>query len=231
MTEKEKELILDGIQKKDNGSEKIEKTGWIELLKRRQVWGIIVARFFGDPIWWLFLLWLPSYLYDVRGFNIKEIGMFAWFPFLMAGIGSLSGGWLSGYLISKGKSVNFSRKTAILIPTFLMPFGILANYLSDVYLALMAISLVLFGFQFLVNNIQTLPSDYFTSKEVGRVTGMAQTGAVLGTIVFNTLIGWLVDNVSYTPALIIGGILGPVATLSFFILGGEIKKIKTNSNY
>ncbi len=215
------------IQEKEElkGDRNGKRASWGELLKKKQVWGIILARFFGDPVWWLFLLWLPSYLYDVRGFNIKDIGMFAWFPFLLAGVGSLSGGWLSGFLISKGKSVNFSRKTAILIPTFLMPLGILANYLPDVYSALVAISLVLFGFQFWVNNIQTLPSDYFTSREVGRITGMAQTGAVLGTLAFNTLIGWLVDNISYSPALVIGGILGPLATLSIFIFGGEIKKI------
>lgn len=223
LTKAEQILIQD--KEKLKSDKNGEKSSWRELLKKKQVWGIILARFFGDPVWWLFLLWLPSYLYDVRGFNIKDIGMFAWFPFLLAGVGSLSGGWLSGFLISKGRSVNFSRKTAILIPTFLMPLGILANYLPDAYSALIAISLVLFGFQFWVNNIQTLPSDYFTSREVGRITGMAQTGAVLGTLAFNTLIGWLVDNVSYSPALIIGGILGPLATLSIFILGGEIKKI------
>ena len=225
LTEDEKTIIFEEIQNVKMEDSPKSKTSWGDLLKRKQVWAIIIARFFGDPIWWLFLLWLPSYLYDVRGFNIKDIGMFAWFPFLLAGVGSLAGGWLSGFLISKGKSVNFSRKTAILIPTFLMPLGILANYLPDAYQALIAISLVLFGFQFWVNNIQTLPSDYFSSQEVGRITGMAQTGAVLGTIAFNTLIGWLVDNVSYTPALITGGILGPLATLSVFALGGEIKKI------
>jgi ACS family hexuronate transporter-like MFS transporter len=118
---------------------------------------------------------------------------------------------------------------AILIPTFLMPLGIIANYVPTAFQALIAISLVLFGFQFWVNNIQTLPSDYFTSHEVGRITGLAQTGAVLGTLAFNTLIGWLVDNVSYTPVLIIGGILGPLATLSIFVLGGKIKHLKLSN--
>ena len=225
LSEDEKKIIFEEVGNPVNKAENTKKVSWAELLKYRQVWGIIFARFLGDPIWWLFLLWLPSYLYDVRGFNMKDIGMFAWFPFLLAGIGSLTGGWLSGFLISKGKSVNFSRKTAILIPTLLMPLGILANYLPDAYQALIAISLVLFGFQFWVNNIQTLPSDYFSSEEVGRITGLAQTSAVLGTIVFNTLIGWLVDNVSYTPVLIIGGILGPLATLSIFLLGKKIRKI------
>lgn len=225
ITEKEYNLIVFDGKNETPVKEEISKISWVALLKYKQVWAIIIARFFGDPLWWLFLLWLPSYLFDVRGFNIKDIGMFAWFPFLVAGIGSLLGGWFSGFLISKGKTVNFSRKMAILIPTFLMPLGIVANYVPTAFQALIAISLVLFGFQFWVNNIQTLPSDYFTSHEVGRITGLAQTGAVLGTLAFNTLIGWLVDNFSYTPVLIIGGILGPLATLSIFLLGGKIKQL------
>ncbi len=202
---------------------------WKELLRLKQVWGIILARFFGDPVWWLYLIWLPSYLFDVRGYSIKEIGTFAWLPFLASGVGSLSGGWLSGYFIGKGKSVNYARKMAILLPTLLMVFGIGAIYAETAMQALMLISLVLFGFQFWVNNVQTLASDYFPISEVGRVTGMAQTGAGLGAITFTMLIGWLVDHFSYSPVLVIGGILGPVATLSVFVLGGTIKRLEVNT--
>jgi ACS family hexuronate transporter-like MFS transporter len=206
-------------------TDNVPARSWKELLKLRQVWGIILARFFGDPIWWLYLIWLPSYLYDVRGFSIKDIGTFAWLPFLASGVGSLTGGWLSGYLIGKGKSVNFSRKIAIILPTLLMILGIGSIYASTATQALLLISLVLFGFQFWVNNIQTLASDFFSINEVGRVTGMAQTGAGFGAITFTMLIGWIVDHFSYSPVLVIGGILGPVATLAILILGGKIKRI------
>jgi ACS family hexuronate transporter-like MFS transporter len=206
-------------------SDQLPKRGWKELLKLRQVWGIILARFFGDPIWWLYLIWLPSYLFDVRGYSIKEIGTFAWLPFLASGVGSLSGGWLSSYLIGKGKSVNFSRKIAIILPTFLMVLGLGAIYAPTAMQALAFMSLVLFGFQFWVNNVQTLASDYFSINEVGRVTGMAQTGAGLGAITFTMLIGWIVDHFSYSPVLVIGAILGPVATLSVLVLGGKIRRL------
>src|ERR1017187_9094469 len=75
------------------------KFGWLELLKFRQTWAIILARFLTDPIWWLYITWLPLYLYNVRGFSLKQIGLFAWVPYVAAGAGSLSGGWLSGFLI------------------------------------------------------------------------------------------------------------------------------------
>jgi ACS family hexuronate transporter-like MFS transporter len=221
----EKSFIESDITDLQTETDNVPARSWKELLKLRQVWGIILARFFGDPIWWLYLIWLPSYLYDVRGFSIKDIGTFAWLPFLASGVGSLTGGWLSGYLIGKGKSVNFSRKIAIILPTLLMVLGIGSIYASTATQALLLISLVLFGFQFWVNNIQTLASDFFSINEVGRVTGMAQTGAGFGAITFTMLIGWIVDHFSYSPVLVIGGILGPVATLAILILGGKIKRI------
>lgn len=225
LKQKEKDFILSDTPDIITDIEETPKRSWKELLRLKQVWGIILARFFGDPIWWLYLIWLPSYLYDVRGYSIKDIGTFAWLPFLASGIGSLSGGWLSGYLIGRGKSVNFSRKIAIILPTLLMVLGIGSIYATSAMQALALISLVLFGFQFWVNNIQTLASDYFSINEVGRVTGMAQTGAGLGAITFTMLIGWLVDHFSYSPVLVIGGILGPVATLSILVLGGRIRRL------
>ena len=225
LTQKEREFIQSDEPDLPVNTDDTPKRTWRELLKLKQVWGIILARFFGDPIWWLYLIWLPSYLYDVRGYSIKDIGTFAWLPFMASAIGSLTGGWLSGYLIGKGKSVNFSRKIAIIIPTFFMVLGIGAIYAPTAMGALLLMSLVLFGFQFWVNNVQTLASDYFSVNEVGRVTGMAQTGAGFGAITFTMLIGWIVDHYSYSPVLVIGGLLGPVATLAILVLGGKIVKL------
>ena len=225
LKQEEKDFIQSDLADQPITANTIPVRSWKELLKLKQVWGIILARFFGDPIWWLYLICLPSYLYDVRGYSIKDIGTFAWLPFLASGVGSLTGGWLSGYLIGRGKSVNFSRKIAIILPTLLMVLGIGSIYASSAMQALWIISLVLFGFQFWVGNVQTLASDYFPVGEVGRVTGMAQTGAGLGAIAFTMLIGWLVDHFSYSPVLVIGGILGPVATMSLLFLGGKIKRL------
>lgn len=204
------------------------KLSWRRLLKFRQVWGIVLARFFGDPIWWLYLVWLPSYLFDVRGFNMKEIGAFAWIPFLASGIGSLSGGWLSGYLIQRGFSVNKARKVAIVLPTLLMPLGIVAIYATSASMALFCMSLVLFGFQFWVNNVQTLPGDYFPKSSVATVAGLSQTGAGIGAMIFTLGVGWVIDHFSYTPVLLVAGLLGPAATAVLFLLGGKIQPLQVN---
>ena len=77
----------------------------------------MLARFFGDPIWWLYLNWLPLYLHNARHVSVKSIALSAWVPFLAADLGCVAGGWLSGFLLGRGWSVNGARKTAIVIGT------------------------------------------------------------------------------------------------------------------
>lgn len=200
--------------------------GWFSLLAYRQVWAIVLARFLTDPIWWLYITWLPLYLANVRGFSLKEIGLFAWVPFVAADAGSLFGGWLSGYLIGRGWTVNSARKAVIAFAACLMPAGILAAFATDPMVALILIGIVLFGFQVWINNVQTLPSDMFPNKAVGSVAGLGGTGAGIGSMIFIFTTGWVVDNFSYTPILIAAGLLAPIGTLVLFALIGRIHKIQ-----
>lgn len=198
--------------------------GWFELLRYRQTWGIVVARFLVDPIWWLYITWLPLYLNKVHGFDLKQIGLFAWVPFVAADAGSLFGGWLSGFLIGRGWSVNAARKAVIGFAALLMPAGIVAAYTPDAMIALALIGVVLFGFQAWINNVQTLPSDIFPKTAVGSVAGLGGTGAGIGSMIFIFSTGWVVDNFSYTPVLVVAGLLAPAGTIALFLLTGEMKK-------
>ncbi|MEP6944298.1 MAG: MFS transporter [Acidobacteriota bacterium] len=200
--------------------------GWLELLRYRQTWAIIIARFLVDPVWWLYITWLPLYLSQVYGFDLKQIGLFAWVPYVAADAGSLFGGWFSGYLIGRGWSVDRGRKAAILIGALLMPAGILAAFTSDAMIALGLIGVVLFGFQTWINNVQTLPSDLFPSNAVGSVAGLGGTGAGIGSMIFIFSTGWVVDHFSYTPILITAGILAPIGTIILFALSGRIQKLE-----
>ena len=202
---------------------------WLQLLRYRQTWGIVVARFLVDPIWWLYITWLPLYLYKVHGFDLKQIGLFAWVPFVAADAGSLFGGWLSGFLIGRGWSVNAARKAVIGFAALLMPAGIAAAYTPDAMGALALIGVVLFGFQAWINNVQTLPSDIFPKTAVGSVAGLGGTGAGIGSMIFIFSTGWVVDNFSYTPVLVFAGILAPLGTIALFLLMGEVKKVATDA--
>ncbi len=199
---------------------------WRDLLRHRQVWAIIIARFFTDPVWWLYITWLPLYLYNARGFSLKEIGLFAWVPYVAADAGSLLGGWASGYLISRGWSVDRARKTIIAAAALLMPAGIFAAFAESPFVALALIALVLFGFQVWINNVQTLPSDFFPGRAVGSVAGLGGTGAGIGAMLFTLGTGWVVDHFSYVPVLVAAGVLAPLGTLVLFALAGTIKRVE-----
>jgi len=202
--------------------------GWLDLLKYRQTWAILVSRFLVDPIWWLYITWLPLFLYQVHGFDLKQIGLFAWVPYVAADAGSLFGGWLSGFLIGRGWTVNAARKFTIAFAALLMPAGIAAAYTPNSMAALALIGVVLFGFQVWINNVQTLPSDFFPSKAVGSVAGLGGTGAGIGSMIFIFSTGWIVDNFSYTPVLVTAGLLAPIGTIVLFLLAGNIKKVAIN---
>jgi ACS family hexuronate transporter-like MFS transporter len=229
LSEKERGLILDG-QRVEGEANSLETEpavplGWRELLRYRQVWAIVLARFLTDPIWWLYISWLPKYLADARGFSLVKIGLFAWVPYVAADAGSLSGGWLSGHLISRGWSVDRARKAVILIAALLMPAGILAAFADDAMVALALIGVVLFGFQVWINNVQTLPSDFFSDKAVASVAGLGGTGAGIGSMIFIFSTGWIVDHFSYVPVLVAAGLLAPLGTMVLFALSGPIKRI------
>ena len=198
---------------------------YADLLKYKETWSIVLSRFLVDPVWWLYIVWLPKYLFDARGFDLKQIGLFAWFPYVAAGIGSLFGGYLAKYLIGKGWSVNKVRKTIIGCSSLLMPAGIVAAYTDDSMVALAMISLVLFGFQVWINNVQTLPSDFFPSSSVGSVAGLGGVGAGIGAMIFTYSTGYVVDAYSYTPILVAAGLLAPLGTIILFALAGSIQRV------
>ncbi|HUA58919.1 MAG TPA: MFS transporter [Verrucomicrobiae bacterium] len=198
---------------------------WRTLLRYRQVWAIVTARFLVDPIWWLFVLWLPEYLSKARGMSLKQIGMFAWAPYLAAAMGSLFGGWLSGRMIAAGASANRARKTVVVLAACLMPAGILAARAESPLTALGFIAIVLFGFQMWISNVQTLPSDFFSDSAVGSVAGLGGTGAAVGSILFTLTTGWVVTHLSYAPVLVVAGLLAPAGTVALLLLAGNIQRL------
>jgi MFS transporter, ACS family, hexuronate transporter len=232
LTREEHKLIRDGQRvdgEKRAAAAAASAPRWRELLRHRQVWGIVAARFLTDPVWWLYITWLPLYLSKVHGFTLTQIGLFAWVPYVAADAGSLLGGWFSGHLIARGWSVDRARKAVILFAACLMPAGVLAAFAKDPMVALALIGVVLFGFQVWINNVQTLPSDFFTSSAVASVAGLGGTGAGIGSMIFIFTTGWVVDHFSYTPVLVAAGLLAPLGTLALFLLAGPIRHVPLKS--
>ncbi|WP_313347371.1 MFS transporter [Stenotrophomonas sp.] len=196
-----------------------------QLLGHRQTWGILATRFFIDPIWWLFVSWLPIYLADTFGFDIKQIGIFAWVPYVGAMIGSLGGGWLSGRLIGAGWSVDRARKWVITLGGAIMAPALLGAVLAtDPVWAVVTIAFVLFGFQIAIGNIQTLPGDIFNGKSVGSLAGLGGMAAVAGTLITTWLVPVMTRD-SYAPIFILVAALVPASLLALWLVTGRVEKV------
>ena len=196
---------------------------WRELFKFKSVWSIIAARFFIDPVWWLFVTWLPTFLKEQYTFDIKQIGAFAWAPYLMAAIGGIGGGLYSSFLIRKGALPTKARKQTIAIGSTIMLISLVSTVIllqklpSNPILAIILIGFTLFGFQVVINNLQTLPSDVFHAKNVGTVSGMGGTAAVVGILITTWMVPILTQT-NYESFFILGAILVPLSyvSLQFF---------------
>lgn len=199
---------------------------WKELLRFKNTWGIISSRFFIDPVWWMFVTWLPTFLKEQFAFDLKQIGAFAWVPYVFAAIGGLLGGFYSSALVRKGTPATSARKKAVTVGSMIMlaalaVIAISLDQLKDhANIAIALISATLFGFQFLINNLQTLPSDYFHGKNVGTVAGMGGTAAVIGTIIITLLVPVLTKT-NYTSFFLLGALLVPVAWVCIIFISSK----------
>ena len=166
---------------------------WIGLFRFPQVWGLVSAKFLSDAAWYFYLFWLPKYLYDVRHFDTKEVGYFAWIPYAAAGIGSLLGGWFSSRLIQRGRSLNFSRKLALGLSAAVMPLIFFVTQ-SPVQVAIVLFSIAFAGQQSWSTLVMILPADIFPHRAVGSVAGLVGFGGAMGGVVFGLVVGYLLDH-------------------------------------
>jgi MFS transporter, ACS family, hexuronate transporter len=166
---------------------------WIDLLRIRESWGLVSAKFLSDAAWYFYLFWLPKYLYDARGFDVKAVGTFAWIPYAAAGVGCLLGGWFSSYLVKRKFSLGVARKLALGLSAVVMPSIMLVPRLPVAW-ALVIFSVAYFGQQSWSTLVMVLPTDLFPSNVVGSVAGLVGFGGAMGGIAFGQLVGYLLDH-------------------------------------
>ena len=229
LSEEERQHILGGPRVKEIAAVPAEPEyvpTLRQLLSHRQSWAVLLSRFMLDPIWWLFVSWLPIYLAETFGFDIKQIGLFAWVPYVGAMIGSLLGGALSGLLMARGWSVGSARKWTITLGGALMlPALLLTRTADDPLQAVLLIAVILLGFQIAVGNIQTLPSDFYSGKTVGSLAGISGTAAIAGVLITTWLVP-VMTKTSYAPIFLLGALLVPFGVGAVWLLGGTIGRVQ-----
>ncbi len=166
---------------------------WLALLRFRQTWGVVTAKFLSDAAWYFYLFWLPKYLYDARGFDIKAVATFAWIPPLAAGIGCLVGGSLSSYLLRRQLALDRARKIALGASAIVMPLILFVPQVP-VGWAIALFSIAYFGQQSWSTLVMVLPADIFPRASVGAVAGLVGFGGAMGGVVFGQVVGYLLDH-------------------------------------
>ncbi|MBR9909185.1 MAG: MFS transporter [Gammaproteobacteria bacterium] len=234
ITDEEREYILTGQRTSQSAASGDDDDGYNpstkEMLSRKQSWGVIIASACIDPIWWLFIFWIPIYLFEVYGMDVKTIGIYGWVPY----VGAMLGAWASGLLaqnrLKAGWTVDRTRKMIITLGCLLMLPALLAmaNPGAPVN-AVLLMALILFGFQVAINNVQTLPSDLFGGKSVGTLAGFSGMAAKFGAAALTSLVPWLTSGGNYTPAFVLGASLAVTAMLSVWILIPKVEPLSPKS--
>lgn len=233
ITDEEREYILTGQKNTDvtegveGESEEEYNPDTLTLLSHKQSWGVIISSAAIDPIWWLFIFWIPIYLSEVYGMDVKSIGIYGWVPYVGAMLGAWFGGLLAQNRLKAGWDVNKTRKTVITLGCLIMLPALLAmaNPGAPV-VAVLIMAVILFGFQTAIGNVQTLPSDFFSGKTVGTLSGFAGMAAKLGAVGLTALVPYLTRGGNYTPAFVIGAALALIALASVWFLCGKVELLK-----
>jgi len=177
-----------------------------DLLKDRNVLAILLARFTTDPVWLFFLYWTPEYLKRQWGFSLKEIGLYAWIPFVFGGAGGVLGGMASDWLIRSGLSPAAARRRLLYSAAALAPIGMVTGFVGKPAISIAVIALMAFICYVWFINTAALVSDVFSERVIGTIQGLMGTTGSLGGILFNWLIGFLLDTLSsYKFVFVIAG--------------------------
>ncbi len=186
---------------------------WFSFFRYPQTWGLLLARIISDPVWWFYLFWLPKYLTEQQGLSEQRMSYVVWIPYLISDVGSIAGGWYSGRLIARKFGTVVSRKWVMLASAMMMPFGLLLLIKPPTTLALVLISVVLGAHSSWKTNLVTLTVDIFPRNVVATVHGIVATGGGIGGALFTSMAGIVIDKFSYTPLLVLMGVLHPLAYL------------------
>lgn len=177
---------------------------WRALLRHRQAWAFALGKFLTDPVWWLYLFWVPDFLHRNHGINLGTMGPPLVAIYLVADFGSIGGGWLSSRLIRRGWSVNAARKTAMLVCALAVLPMVFASGAKELWMAVSLIGLAAAAHQGWSANLFTLVSDMFPKRAVGSVVGLGGMAGAIGGMLIAKLTGYILNATgSYVPVFLI----------------------------
>jgi MFS transporter, ACS family, hexuronate transporter len=184
------------------------RVSWIRLLGQRQTWAVVVGKLLADPIWWFYLYWLPKFLDAKYGIKLAQLALPLVVVYVVADVGSVTGGWLSGALIKRGWSVNRARKAAMLLMALAIVPTALAPRAGGLWTAVLLVSVAVAAHQGWSANVYTLASDMFPRSAVASVIGIAGFAGAMGGVVLQRATGRILDATGhdYAPIFVVCGL-------------------------
>lgn len=177
-----------------DGAEPVQQTiSWKKIIVHKQTLGICLARFVTDPIWWFFLYWLPKFLFSNYGIDLTNIGLPLVTIYVISIIGSILGGWISSKMIHKGKNPVAARKLTILVMAVLVVPIYFVSGISNMWLAVLFISMAVFAHQGYAANIFTIVSDIYPKNAVGSMVGLSGFAGAIGGVLFSAAVGLILE--------------------------------------
>jgi ACS family hexuronate transporter-like MFS transporter len=186
------------------------KIGWARLIPHRQTWAFVAAKFMTDPIWWFYLFWVPDFLQRKHSLALMQIRAPIVVIYLTADFGSVAGGWLSSWLIARGRSVNAARKTAMLLCALCVVPVVFAARIQSMWGAVLLIAIAAAAHQGFSANLLTLPSDTFPTQAVGSVVGMGGMAGAIGGMLIAEIVGY---TLQWTGSYIVPFLMASLAYL------------------
>lgn len=203
------------------------KIPWRKLLPHRQTWAFAIGKFLTDPIWWVYLFWLPDFLNKKHGLDLKTFGIPIAVIYIIADVGSIGGGWISSYLIKKGWTINAGRKTAMLICAISVVPIVFASMTSSLWVSVLLIGLAAAAHQGWSANIFTTASDMFPKQAIGSVVGIGGMAGAIGGMYMSKVVGWILDSTgSYVPIFIIAASAYLVALAIMHLLAPKLEPVQ-----
>ena len=200
---------------------------WRKLLPHRQAWAFAMGKFLTDPVWWLYLFWIPDFLNRNHGLDLTRMGPPLVVIYLVADIGSIGGGWLSSRLLARGWSTNAARKTAMLCMALSVVPIVFASSVQNLWVAVALVSLAAAAHQGWSANLFTLTSDMFPRSAVGSVVGFGGMWGAIGGMGIAKVTGYLLETTgSYLPVFIMAGCMYLFALLVIHILVPRLEPAK-----
>jgi ACS family hexuronate transporter-like MFS transporter len=203
----------------DSSREVSVTVSWRKLLRVRETWAYALGKFLTDPIWWLYLFWLPDFLSKRYNLDLKSFGPPLVAIYLLSDVGSVVGGWGSSRLMKAGRSANAARKTTMLICALAVTPIVFAQFVDQLWMAVAIIGLATAAHQAWSANLMTLPSDMFPRVAVGSVVGIGGMAGAVGGMLMSKYNGYILDVFgSYQPifALAGGAYIAGIAVIHFF---------------